>query len=477
MLSKASVNHEKIVEGLAQALWQISEHIAECDMKRELFPTEQMQGEIARFYAEIFLFLSDVMSWMTRKRHERLIDSFKEDFNKRFDDQVEKITAISEKMRTLAALGAFAEQRVVRLNVEKIESDIQDIRTGLEGDSRARAEQIHKMETLQRELLDLKAAVRDEGQNLKRLGSDLQRFLQGQALQYISSEPPEHRYLPPPSPQPIAQNPPPAETPPKPTLWTSASVALDSRDLEDYFHRDRVRLHPDADLNPITVSATTAARLSSWLASSPASASSSRSAPSTLWLAGPDVAADAFANPVTVLATQLLRLADARGIPTISYFCELRRGERLRTGNVSREAQAAVALVCALIRQAVELLPPPPLQPPAADETGEATAVDLSEQRFREVDGTVLAWDEAVGVLRDVLGLLPRTVVCVVDGMQWLDDSSTAVYLGELVKALRRQERLKVLLTTAGRSRCLLRELDASELLEFECGDGAGLLA
>lgn len=187
--------------------------------------------------------------------------------------------------------------------------------------------------------------------------------------------------------------------------------------------------------------------------------------------------ADAFANPVTVLATQLLRLADTRGIPTLSYFCELRRGERLRTGNVSRETQAAVALVCALIRQAVELLPPPPLQPTAAGETGEATAVDLSEQRFRQVDGTVLAWDEAVGVLRDVLERLPRTVVCVIDEIQWLDDSSTAVYLGGLVKALWRQERVKVLFTTAGRSRCLLRELDASEVLEFECGDGAGLFA
>lgn len=189
-----------------------------------------------------------------------------------------------------------------------------------------------------------------------------------------------------------------------------------------------------------------------------------------LWLAGPDAQADAFDNPVTVLATQLLRLADARGIPTLSYFCELRRGERLRSGNVSREAQAAVALVCALVRQAVELLPP-------TSAAGEAAAVDLSEQRFQGVDGTVLAWDETVGVLRDVLGQLPRTVVCVVDGMQWLDDSSTAVYLGELVKALRRQERMKVLFTTAGRSRCLLRELDASEVVGFEHGDGAGLLA
>lgn len=196
-----------------------------------------------------------------------------------------------------------------------------------------------------------------------------------------------------------------------------------------------------------------------------------------LWLAGPDVAADAFDNPVTVLATQLLRLADARGIPTLSYFCEMRRGERLRRGNASREAQAVVALVCSLIRQAVELLPPPPLQPQTAGETDEARAVDLSEQRFRQVDGTVLTWDEAVGVLRDVLAQLPRTVICVVDGLQWLDDSSTAVYLGELVKALRRQERVKVLLTTAGRSRCLLRELDESEVLEFERGDGAGLLA
>lgn len=162
-------------------------------MKRELFPTQQMQGEVAKFYAEIFLLLSDVMSWVTRKRRERLLDSFKEDFNKRFEDQVEKITAISEKMRTLAALGTSAEQRVMRLNMEKIGSEIQDIRTGLEGDSRDRAEQTHRLERLERELSDLKAAVRDEGHIFKQLASDVKLLLRGQALQYISSQPPERR--------------------------------------------------------------------------------------------------------------------------------------------------------------------------------------------------------------------------------------------------------------------------------------------
>lgn len=196
MLSKASVNHEKIAEGLAQALWQISEHIAECNMKHQLFPTQQMQGEVAKFYSQIFLFLSDVMSWMTRKRRERFMDSFKEDFNKRFEDQVESITVISKKMRTLAALGTSAEQRVMRLNMEKIGTEIQDIRTGLEGDLRDHAEQIHRMERLERELSDLKAAVRDEGHNFKQLASDLQLFLQGQALQYIASQPPEREENP-----------------------------------------------------------------------------------------------------------------------------------------------------------------------------------------------------------------------------------------------------------------------------------------
>lgn len=162
-------------------------------MKRELFPTQQMQREVVNFYSQIFIFLSDVMGWMTRKRRERFMGSFNEDFNERFEGQVERIRDTSKRMRTLAMLGTSAEQRVVRLEIEEIGLEIQDIRTVLEGNPRDCAEQVERMERLERKMLDLEAAARDDSRILKQLASDVVLLLQGQALQYIDSQPPERK--------------------------------------------------------------------------------------------------------------------------------------------------------------------------------------------------------------------------------------------------------------------------------------------
>lgn len=141
-----------------------------------------MQIAVAKFYSQIFMFLSDVMSWMTRKRRDRLLDSFKEDFTKRFEDQVEDIRNSSKKMLNLVILGASAEQRVTRLTVEWLGQEVHGLRTGLEGQSRDRAEEMRERERMNKEFVDFKAAIRDEWPNLKQLSADLQLLLRGQAM-------------------------------------------------------------------------------------------------------------------------------------------------------------------------------------------------------------------------------------------------------------------------------------------------------
>ena len=231
------------------------------------------------------------------------------------------------------------------------------------------------------------------------------------------------------------------------TTWTAETISLHSARLESYFHRDRVRIPCDT-LAPVNVSVDLHPYLTSWISGT------SR----LFWVNGPPIEAEDYDNPVTMLATWLVHLAAQAGFPTLSYFCELRRGEPLRRGN-TWGAQSLVAVAMGVLRQMVELLLP----------RFEAE-VDLSEARFRLLDGTLASWGEAMGLLEELGKLMPPGVICVVDGLHWVDDDTTDVYLGELIGALRRCG-FKVLLTTSGRAPGLLDLIDESEVLDLEALD------
>jgi len=121
-----------------------------------------------------------------------------------------------------------------------------------------------------------------------------------------------------------------------------------------------------------------------------------------------------------------------------------------------------IALLYSLLRQMIELLLP-----------RFETTTDLSEQRFRGLDGSMDSWQDALSVFQDLLSLMPSTVFCVVDGIHWLDDRSTDTPLRELIDALR-ADKLRLLLTTSGRSGCLLEGLASAETLQIDSlGRGA----
>lgn len=68
-------------------------------------------------YAHIFLFLTSTMDWLIEKRYKRMLDSFNENFSKRFDDEVNVIKHKGELIRNLAAQSSRAELRATRLTV------------------------------------------------------------------------------------------------------------------------------------------------------------------------------------------------------------------------------------------------------------------------------------------------------------------------------------------------------------------------
>lgn len=220
---------------------------------------------------------------------------------------------------------------------------------------------------------------------------------------------------------------------------------MNSRELEDYFHRDRIRL--PIDYNDSTeVEEQTIIRLSEWVEDENAR---------MLWLEGESSESEDFENHMSMIAASFVKLVAMTHVPVVSHFCELRRGENLRTGNTA-EVQAMIALAYSLLRQLVEFLPP-----------HFNTVVNLSEDFFRRLDGTLASWEGALAVVQDLLDEMPRTLFCIIDGIQWLDDRSTNEALGELVNALR-SGKLKVLFTTSGRSACLLGQLSRLEMLEVE---------
>ncbi|KAI1144886.1 hypothetical protein F4825DRAFT_475406 [Nemania diffusa] len=454
VIIQASVNHERISEGLSEALCTISEHVAECKTELELYHTKEMMHLIADFYAHIFVFLSDVMGWITEKKRKRLLDSFNEKFFQKFEDQIGMIKRRSERIRNLAAQSSRAEQRVVRMTVEDL---AQDVRLGLIGQKRQEAEVAYHAERLERELYEgrkERQQLREDGQNFKLLADRIINMLEDKAIIWIGDRRfmgdnrrifmEEGQSLGPGFPSQLLNDSGVYSGLRSQTVanWKLEDVILNSQHLEDFFHRDRVRLEYDGLSSTGGVSADAVRKLSEWM---------KNESSLLLWLEGPQLDADDSGNPITMLANHVIKLAELAKVPTISYCCELRRGERLRASNGTREAQSSVSLVCALIRQLIELLLP----------KFEAE-VDLSEARFRVLDGCILSWSEMMRIFRDLLPLMPNTLLCVIDGLHWLDDRSTAACLGELVQALRNTN-LRVLFTTTGRSACLRCQLQVHE--------------
>jgi hypothetical protein len=171
---------------------------------------------------------------------------------------------------------------------------------------------------------------------------------------------------------------------------------------------------------------------------------------SLLWLTGPVVDVLDSSNPLTLLASRVVDMTDESNLNVISYFCHIRRAD----GTASRETRSLVALLYALIRQLIELLPP------RFD-----SEKDLSKERFSRLNGTLDSWEEALDMFKDVLELVPGSAVyCIIDGLHVLDYRSIQQPLCLLLGRFRdRGPKLRVLFTTSGRSYCLGREIKAHE--------------
>ena len=178
------------------------------------------------------------------------------------------------------------------------------------------------------------------------------------------------------------------------------------------------------------------------------------------------------------IASYCIDLAVESRIPVISFFCELPRGMS-SPDSMAPEMAALISLTYALIRQLIELFPITTIQIPAS----------LNRQSFKRLNGRSESLDEALEVLGQLIDHSPPVLLCIIDGLEKLDDQETRRHLTMLLETLRGQRKtrsadiaksdrvLKILFTTAGRSRCLLNGLTRNELVFAELSNSSRRIA
>ena len=168
----------------------------------------------------------------------------------------------------------------------------------------------------------------------------------------------------------------------------------------------------------------------------------------------------------TLIAAKYAASAAKANIPVVSFVCKLSRSKDLN--DRTPEAEGLISLVYGLIRQLINLLP-----------LVFESKKQLDLETFERLDGTLKTWPLAIAVLKALLDSSPSVLLCVIDGFELLEDPSTQKYLVNLIDALcghngnsddrkSTKRTLKILFTTAGRSRCLLDHLADNELVFAE---------
>lgn len=84
-----------------------------------------------------------------------------------------------------------------------------------------------------------------------------------------------------------------------------------------------------------------------------------------------------------------------------------------------------MALVYSLIRQLIDYLPPV---------LGCCVSCDFGADRFSLLDGTLANWKEVLSLIDILLRYSPPLMVCVIDGLDVLEDVSTKVYIQSLLR-------------------------------------------
>ena len=185
-----------------------------------------------------------------------------------------------------------------------------------------------------------------------------------------------------------------------------------------------------------------------------------------VWIEGP---ADAVVSGISIAAIQICNLALKSGIPYISYFCPIDSKVEASKGLTKSQA-GTVALLYSGIAQLVQLLP--------EDFVCQA---QLTESRFRQLDGSFASSGLALDIIEDLLATIDCMMHWILDGVNLVEDGDTRPLLTRLIEILRqygKKSTCKVCFLTNGASTVLNQSLRIVEMVDatqpFLPGQGIG---
>lgn len=176
--------------------------------------------------------------------------------------------------------------------------------------------------------------------------------------------------------------------------------------------------------------------------------------------------ATAFPSPVALISKCYANSARQAEVPVISHFCSL---PATAASGMSLQEQGLLSLVYSLIRQLIDCLPPI---------VDCAVSCELSAERLTALSGNLTSWKEVLSLIDILLHFAPPLLICVIDGIDVLQDPSTNVHIRSLVRVFLMHTRhyavpmpdgrtqrvlLKVLFTVAGRPNPLVETLSESQ--------------
>jgi hypothetical protein len=440
--------------------------------KRELteFPEPFLLELGVELCCKILEFVTFFFSWYTQKGHKRFLASFNEGLSKSYQLILDEVRQISNFMQRGYQLCAT---RAGRYEGPSLEIFFKEVEKFQQKDRWSRNEEQwaiqHRVREEQNRIMrqETQAFLASMSQQLAEMcnqpcGKGIKQILSREADRFVATRN-ENRAIDAAASAPadLAQSS--IKELEKSSvatcLTTKSQVEEASRILDPFFSYGH--MHATSSQTSCFVETDVVQRMQTW---------NSETTSSILGIFGPATISQGC--PARLLTSNYVQAANAAGIPCISFFCE--RTSDTPAANRAPQTIGTVAMLYALMKQLILYLPPE-----------WATAIPITKDDFKGLDGKLKTWPLALSIFRKLLDLAePPLLLVVIYGLQSLNHAATKPRLEAFLQVLRdamscdsaisgRSRTLKALLVTSGISEFLTAVLKVAEICDMNRGSAA----
>ncbi|KAL4764839.1 uncharacterized protein BDW70DRAFT_128947 [Aspergillus foveolatus] len=410
---KASSKYPRVVNGVLEALVSVNRSICLPERSEPLQITNDSIPALANFYSHLFFFVGELMDWYARRFKCRLLQSLHEDIYSDFRNLISTVQSSARGFtRAFVDAASLNDGSCDEADTVMQHADLylwENARLSQLG--RRNIERRFAAQNAMTRLLiweiqhsaDQRAQLRDErGQLLVQMLDMASKQLRSNGRQHGAMV-----RLTTAAGQDSLNNITPAEK--QKHKYTRVELQLSSAHLQDYFDNDdQLASYEPTD---VMVEEDVLDALKQW---------STDTYPQILTLGSEPESA--CASPIALVSACYTNLARNAKSPVIAYSCSVPPTAK---DGMTLFQQGLIALVYSLIRQLLEYLPPVV--------NGSSTHT-VKAENFALLDGTLASWQEVLSLVDTLLYYAPPLLLCVVDGLDRLQDQSTDQYIRSLVR-------------------------------------------